>query len=87
MGSLLGTLFGYLLSLRARARRAQEDEFERINRLKMRHFIGEVAPPFSNTVLRVSPGFCRIYSQANDADEYKSTKSLGLPMENRSSFF
>ena len=78
IGCLVGLLLGYLASLRTRARNAQEDEFERINRLKMRHFIAEVAPPCSNILRTISPGFRRIYSQAKDADVYKLDQVAGI---------
>lgn len=77
-GSLLGLLFGYLFSLRTLTKRTMRDEFERTNRLKMRHFNAAVAPPFSQTILKISPAFCKIYSQANDAEVYKLEQVSGI---------
>lgn len=78
VGFVIGFAVSWFLSIRRRARRAMEDEFERISRLNMRHIFAEVLPPFSPIISSLSPSFCKIYTQANDAEVYKLDQVAGI---------
>jgi len=74
----IGYLVGVMIAARRHVKAGMFDEIERHHRTEMRRIIGQVAPKFPESIRVLSPGFCEIYVQANDAESYRLSEVCGL---------
>lgn len=74
----VGYFVGVMVAARRHVKAGMFDEIERHHRTEMRRVVGQVAPRFPESIRVLSPGFCEIYEQANDAESYRLSEVCGL---------